>query len=92
MVRQPIVSQGLVIIEASRSYSNTPHSVGLLWTIDQPDADRPLPDKTKHSQETDIHSYAGIRTRNPSNERPEAHALNRAAIGIDNKSVYTSIL
>ena len=33
-----LVGQGL-IIEASRSHSDTPHSVGLLWTGDQPDAE-----------------------------------------------------
>jgi hypothetical protein len=31
--------QGLRIIEASRSHSDTPHSVGLLWTSDQPVAE-----------------------------------------------------
>jgi hypothetical protein len=35
---KPLVGQGLIIIEASRSHSDTPHSVGLLWTSDQPDA------------------------------------------------------
>jgi hypothetical protein len=39
MARQPLVGQGLLIIEASRSHSDTPHSVGLLWTSDQPDAE-----------------------------------------------------
>jgi hypothetical protein len=29
----------LLIIEASRSFSDTPQSVGLLWTSDQPDAE-----------------------------------------------------
>jgi len=29
------VGQGLLIIEASRSHSDTPHAVGLLWTSDQ---------------------------------------------------------
>jgi len=33
---QPLVGQGLFIVEASRSYSDTPLSVGLLWTGDQP--------------------------------------------------------
>ena len=33
------VGQGHLIIEASRSHSDTPHSVGLLWTSDQPDAE-----------------------------------------------------
>jgi len=38
MVQQPLMGQGLLIIEASRSHSETPHSVGLLWTSNQPDA------------------------------------------------------
>jgi len=33
------VGQGLLIIEDSRSHSDTPHSIVLLWTSDQPDAD-----------------------------------------------------
>jgi len=36
MTQQPLVGQGLLIVEASRSHSDTPHSVGLLWTSDQP--------------------------------------------------------
>ena len=38
MAQMPLVGQGL-IIEASRSHSDTSHSVGLLWTSDQPYAD-----------------------------------------------------
>ena len=38
MVRQPLVSQVRLIFEASRSHSDAPHSVWLLWTGDQPDA------------------------------------------------------
>jgi len=34
MTQQSLVGQGLLIIEASRSHSDTPHSVGLLWTSD----------------------------------------------------------
>jgi hypothetical protein len=33
------VGQGLLSIEDSRSHSDTPLSVGLLWTSDQPDAE-----------------------------------------------------
>jgi len=36
---QPPVGQGLLIIDASRSHSDKPHSVGLLCTSDQPDAE-----------------------------------------------------
>jgi hypothetical protein len=35
----PPVGQGLLVIEASRSHSDTLHSVGLLRTSDQPDAE-----------------------------------------------------
>ena len=38
MVQQPPVDHGLLIIRASRSLSDTPHPVGLLWTSDQLDA------------------------------------------------------
>jgi len=36
IAQQPPVGQGLPIIEASLSHSDTPHSIGLLWTSDQP--------------------------------------------------------
>ena len=39
MAQQPLVGQGVLIIEASCSHSDTPHSVGLLWTSDQPIAE-----------------------------------------------------
>jgi hypothetical protein len=39
MARQPLGVLGNLIIEASRSHSDTPHSVGLLWTSDQPVAE-----------------------------------------------------
>ena len=39
MAQQPLVDQGLLIVEASRSCSDTPQSVGLLWTSNQPDAE-----------------------------------------------------
>jgi len=38
MTQQPLVDQSLIIIEVSRSPSDAPHSAGLLWTGDQPDA------------------------------------------------------
>jgi len=34
----PFVGRGPLVIEASRSHSDTPHAVELLWTSDQPDA------------------------------------------------------
>jgi hypothetical protein len=66
MAQQPPVGQGLLIIEASRLHSDTPHlaydSSGRVISPTQ----GPLPDNTKHSQETDIHAARGIQTHNPS--------------------------
>ena len=64
----PQVGQGLLIVEATRSNSDTPHSVGLLWASDQTDAETST---LQHTQETDIHTPGGIRTRNP-NKRAAA--------------------
>ena len=33
--QQPLLGQGFLIIEASRSLTDTPHPVGVLWTSDQ---------------------------------------------------------
>jgi hypothetical protein len=38
MAQQPLVDQCLLVIEAIRSHSDTPHLLGLLWMSDQPDA------------------------------------------------------
>ena len=70
-----LVGQGLLIVEASRSHSGTPHLIGLLWT-----SDRPHSDNTQHSQQTFIHVFGGVRTHNPSRRaaadarlRPRGH-------------------
>jgi len=76
-----LVCQGLLIIEALRSHSHTPHSVGLLWTGDRP-SDRLPPDNTKHPEETAIHAPAGFEPTIPASNRPQTHALDRAATGI----------
>jgi len=39
MTQEPLVGQDLLIIETSPSHSDTPQSIGLLWTSDQPDAE-----------------------------------------------------
>ena len=39
MAWQPETGIDLLIVEASRSHSDTPHSVGFLSTSDQPDAE-----------------------------------------------------
>jgi len=58
------VGQGLLIHEISRSHSTTHHSrlesSGRVISSSQ----RPLPDNTQHSQQTDIRAPGGIRTHN----------------------------
>ena len=58
--QQPLVGQAFLIIEASRSHSDTPQMAEQLWT-----SDHPLPDNIHQSKETGIHDTGGIRTRNP---------------------------
>jgi hypothetical protein len=56
IIHNYLIGQGLLVFDASRSHSDTPYSVGVLWTGDQ---------TLQHAipKETDIHS---IRTRKPS--------------------------
>jgi hypothetical protein len=53
MAQQHLAGQDLLIIEALQSNPVTPHSIGLLWTSDQPDATDLYLVNTQHSQETE---------------------------------------
>ena len=64
VAQQSLVGQGLLIIEASLLHSDTPHSVGLLWTSDQPDAETCTWQHTTLTRDRHPCSH-GIRTRNP---------------------------
>ena len=78
----PPVGQGLLIHEAARSHSDTPHSVGLLWRSDQ------LVAETSTGQHTTLtrHKYpwprAGFEPTILVSEWPQTHALGRAATEI----------
>jgi hypothetical protein len=81
------VDQSLVISNASRSHSDTPHSVGLLWTSDQPDAETSA---WQHSQQTDMQApRVGFELTSPESERPQTHPLDRAATGTGMQIYYT---
>jgi len=75
------VDQGLLTVEASRSHSDTSHSVRLLWTSNQPVAETVTwQHTTLHSQDKDIYVPGGIWTHNPRNRaaadprcRPRGH-------------------
>lgn len=61
--RQLLVGQDLVIFDASRTHSDTPHPVDLLWMSDQADAEDLY--LTKHNtRKTHIHVPGGIRLHN----------------------------
>ena len=79
MMRQPSVGQGLHIVEASRSHSDTPHSVGRLWTSNRLDEETYTWQQTTLT-ETDIYTPGGIRFEAaiPARERPQIHTLDRA--------------
>ena len=64
MAHQPLVGQGIKVMEASQLHSETPHSVGVLWTSDHPDTETST---RQHKTLTrDIRASGGIGTRNPS--------------------------
>jgi len=68
IAQQPLVGQGLLIIEASQSHSGNhiryDNSSSSGTVIGEKEIF--LPDNTKHLQETGIYAPGGIRTRNPS--------------------------
>jgi hypothetical protein len=80
MTQQPTMGQGLLIVEASRSHSDTRHTVGLLWTSVQPDAHTSTWQHYKTHKRHASTPLRRIRTRNPSkwgaadsNLRPGCH-------------------
>ena len=77
---RPNAGRGLLMLEVSRSYTTTQHS----WQDSSgrviSSLQRPLPDNTQHSQQTDIYAPGGIRTHNLSRRaavhphlRPRGH-------------------
>jgi hypothetical protein len=89
MPLQPLVGEGLLAVEVLRSFSDTPHSVGFLWPVDQPDRERRLPDNTQHSQKKGIDAPGGIRTHNP-RKGAAANPCHRPSVatGISSISYY----
>jgi len=83
------VGHGLLIIEASRSHSVTPHLTGLLWTSDHPDAGTSTRQHTTITTDRYPCPRRGF-TRNTKSERPQTHALDRSPTGIDTEMVYSS--
>jgi hypothetical protein len=71
----PPVDQDLIIIDASRSHSDTTHPIWLLWTSDRPNA---VTSTRQHQTETSM-PPVGFETRNTSKQAPQTQALERSA-------------
>jgi len=81
MTGEPLVGLDLVIIEASRTHSETSHSVGLLWTSDRPDVESSTWRHTTLT--TDRHPYHRPSQRAAAYQclRPTKHRLNLPYFG-----------
>jgi hypothetical protein len=73
------------------------HTVGLLWTSDQPvisPSQRPLPTQVnttyKHKRQTSM-PWAGFEPATPEKERPQIYALDHAATGSVAKCILVEI-
>jgi hypothetical protein len=75
MAQPPLVNEGLLVIEASQSHSDTPRSVGLLWTSDQPD--------TETSKRQTSKPVVGFEPVIPATYRSQTHVLDHVATGFD---------
>jgi len=80
LAQKPLVGQ-VLIIDVSRSRSDTPRLVGLLCTSEQLDAETSLPDKAQNSQETDIQPAGGFEPAIPASDRAQTHAFDCAVTG-----------
>jgi hypothetical protein len=82
MAKKPLMGQGVLIIEASRTLSETPHSVGLLWTNDELVAETSTWQLLHtHNRQTSM-PPAWFEPAIPAGERQPTYALDRAANGI----------
>jgi len=90
IAQQSLLGQGLLIIEVSRSHSDTQHSLGLLWTRDQPEAETPHTILTadRHPwprQDSDPQSRQA-------NDRKHPNPPNATGIGIPHSKQAASLL
>jgi len=78
-----LVSWDILIAEISRSHSDTPHSVGPLWTSDRSVTETSTWQHTTLTTERHPCPPAGFEPTIPAIERSRTHTLYRAATGID---------
>jgi hypothetical protein len=81
VVRQPLVSQDLPIIEVSPSHTDTLQSAGLVWMRDQPEAETSTWQHTTSTRNRHP-CPGGVRTHGPSKRAAADPCLRSAATGI----------
>jgi hypothetical protein len=82
-----VVGQGLLIFEDSRSFSDTPYPVGLLWMSDQPVAETSTCTARNIYKKLTSITTAGLEPATPASERPQTQALDRAVSGVGGKMI-----
>jgi hypothetical protein len=92
VMQQPLVGQGLLIVESSLSHSDTLQSVGLLWTSDRPDVETSTWQHTTLTRDTRPCLPAGFEPAIPVSERPQTHALDRSTTGIGPIMTYNNYI
>jgi len=84
----PPVGHGLLIHEVFGSHTTSHHSRDSSGRVIS-SSQRPLPDNTQHSQQTDIQApLVGFEPTVSAGERPQNYALDRAATGNGSKWRY----
>jgi len=73
-----------LVVEVSRSHSETSHSVGLVRTSDRHVAETLTWHRTEPSQETDIYIPEGFELAITVSEQAQTHVLDNAGAGIGN--------
>ena len=81
IMQQSIIGQDLLIVEASRWHSYTPHLAGLLWTSYWSIAETTTWQRTTLTR-VRRRAPAGFEPEIPASERQQTHALDRKAPGI----------
>jgi hypothetical protein len=81
MVRQLLVGQDSLIVQATQSHSDAPYSVGIFWASDQPHAVTSAGQTTTLTRDRH-HAPAGFGPAIPASERLQTYALDRAATGM----------
>ena len=92
-MQRPKAGHGRLILEVSTSHTMTRHSGQDSPAREIGPSQKPPPDNTQHSQETNIHAPERFEPAIPASDRPQTLALDRSATGIGYiKSIINKIL